>query len=259
MPEALLESELFGHEKGAFTDARSDRLGLFQQANGGTLFLDEIAELPLGLQPKLLRALQERTVRPVGGRREVPFTARLLCATNVDLESAVRLGRFREDLYYRVQVIQLDVPPLRARGNDVLLLAQLFIQHFAERVGLPVGGMLPAVASRLTAYPWPGNVRELQNCMERAVTLCRYSELTLDDLPPKVAGAVPSFVLPAGAADADELIPMQEVERRHTLRVFEATGKNKSLTARILSLNRKTLYRKLRQYGVLQDDSGADD
>jgi two-component system response regulator HydG len=161
----------------------------------------------------------------------------------------VRAGRFREDLFYRIQVIQIDVPPLRRRGSDILLLAQHFVELFAQQMGTPVRGMLPAVASRLSSYPWPGNVRELSNCIERAVTLCRFSELTVDDLPTSVAGATPAFA--SHAPGSDELIPMEEVERRHVLRVFEATGRNKSLAARILSLNRKTLYRKLRQYGVL--------
>jgi two-component system response regulator HydG len=209
------------------------------------------------LQPKLLRALQERTVRPVGGRREIPFSARILSATNEDLDAAVRAGRFREDLFYRIQVIQIDVPPLRRRGSDILLLAQHFVELFAQQMGTPVRGMLPAVASRLSSYPWPGNVRELSNCIERAVTLCRFSELTVDDLPASVAGATPAFA--SHATGSDELIPMEEVERRHVLRVFEATGRNKSLAARILSLNRKTLYRKLRQYGVLPAESGQDD
>jgi two-component system response regulator HydG len=257
MPESLLESELFGYEKGAFTDARSDRPGLFQQADGGTLFLDEIAELPLGLQPKLLRALQERSVRPVGGRREIPFSARLVAATNEDLEAAVAAGRFREDLYYRIQVIQVDVPPLRHRGADILLLAQHFIEHFARQGATPVETMLPAVASRLEAYAWPGNVRELRNCIERAVTLCQDSALTPADLPTKISSVAVNGA-PLRQDDRGEMIPMEEVERRHVLRVFEATGKNKSLTAQILSLNRKTLYRKLRQYGALPGETRGD-
>ncbi|MFH1131115.1 MAG: sigma-54 dependent transcriptional regulator [Pseudomonadota bacterium] len=258
MPETLLESELFGYTKGAFTDAKLDRPGLFQQAEGGTLFFDEIGEMPLGLQPKLLRALQEKAVRPVGGRVEMPFDARIIAATNRDLETAVEKGRFREDLYYRIHVIQIDVPPLRARGNDILLLAQHFIRHFSSIAGKPVNGIFPAAAERLLKYPWPGNVRELQNCMERAVTLCRYSEITVEDLPEKVRDYQrPQLIL--ASDDPSELVSMEEVERRYVLRVFESTGQNKSMAAKILGLNRKTLYRKLRCYGAIVSESDADD
>jgi two-component system response regulator AtoC len=186
MPEALLESELFGHVKGAFTDARNTRNGLFLQANGGTLFLDEIGELSLGLQPKLLRALQERKVRPIGGDVEVPFDARIVAATNRDLETAALEHRFREDLYYRINVIRIDLPPLRARGPDVLLLAQHFLLQFASTFGKQVKGLSKPAAEKLVNYSWPGNVRELQNCIERAVALTRFEELLLEDLPEKV-------------------------------------------------------------------------
>src|SRR5262249_8051249 len=159
LPETLLESELFGHARGAFTDARTARAGLFVQADGGTLFLDEISDLPLALQPKLLRVLQERKVRPVGGD-EVGIDVRLVCATNVDLETAVEEKRFREDLYFRVNVITLPLPPLRARGGDVLLLAQHFLMRAAAAAERPVTGISPEAAQLLVAYPWPGNVRE---------------------------------------------------------------------------------------------------
>ena len=169
VPETLLETELFGHEAGAFTDAKSARTGLFVQADGGILFLDEIGDLPLGLQPKLLRALQERTVRPVGGGRETAFDVRLVAATHRDLEADVEDGRFREDLFYRIHVLPVDVPPLRARGNDVLLLAQRFLEEFAVQAGKHVTGITSAAAAKLLAYDWPGNVRELRNYIERAV------------------------------------------------------------------------------------------
>lgn len=262
MPEALLESELFGHARGAFTDARTERRGLFLQAQAGTLFLDEIGELPLALQPKLLRALEERCVRPLGANEEVAFDARLVAATNRDLESRVEEGAFREDLYYRIQVIQIELPPLRARGNDILLLAQHFIEHFAALADKPashrttsIDGLTPAAAEKLLGYSWPGNVRELKNCIERAVTLARYNEIGVDDLPPKVRAHQPSQLLLAGD-DPSELSTMDEIERRYVLRVFETTSGNKSLAAKILGFNRKTLYRKLRRYGVLAASEG---
>ena len=247
MPEALLESELFGHARGAFTDARTARTGLFVQATGGTLLLDEIGDLPITLQPKLLRALQERTVRPVGGDVEVPFDVRLVCATNRDLESAVEEKRFREDLYFRVNVIHVPLPPLRARTGDVLLLAQHFIDQYAVRTRRTVTGLSPAAAERLLAYPWPGNVRELQNCIERAVALTCYEQIAVDDLPEKIRTWHRSHVLIVGD-DPTELVPLEDVERRYILRVMESVGGNKTLAAQVLGVGRKTLYRKLEQY-----------
>jgi two-component system, NtrC family, response regulator AtoC len=247
MPEALLESELFGHEKGAFTDARSARAGLFLEASGGTLFLDEIGELPLALQSKLLRALQERTVRAVGSAREVAFDARLLAATNRDLESAVEEHRFRDDLYYRINVVNLPLPPLRARGGDVLLLAQHFLEHFTRMFDKPVSGLAAAAADKLLSYSWPGNVRELANCIERAVALTRFSELVVEDLPEKIRAYSRSHVVVAGG-DPTELVPLEEVERRYILHVLETVGGSRTLAARSLGLDRKTLYRKLKAY-----------
>jgi two-component system response regulator HydG len=244
MPETLLESELFGHAKGAFTDAKTARTGLFVQASGGTIFLDEIGELPLGMQPKLLRALQERTVRPVGSSQEIPFDARIIAATNRDLESAIEERRFREDLYYRINVIHVELPPLRARGSDVLLLAQRFVDDFASRAQKRVTGLSAPAAEKLLAYAWPGNVRELSNAVERAVALTRYEQITVDDLPEKIREHKSSHVILA-ADDPSELVPLEEVERRYVLRVLEAAGGNKTMAARILGLDRKTLHRKL--------------
>jgi two-component system response regulator HydG len=252
VPESLLESELFGHAKGAFTDARSDRVGLFAQAEGGTLFLDEIGELPLNLQPKLLRALQERSVRPVGGRAEVAFDIRIIAATNRDLETEVADGRFREDLYYRIHVLEIATPPLRMCGNDIPTLAQRFIEQFALAQHKPITGMLPAVAEKLLAYPWPGNVRELQNCLERAVTLCRHDRIAVEDLPAKVRDHERTRLVLS--MEPSDMVPMEEIERRYVTHVYEASHGNKSLAAKILGFNRKTLYRKLRRYGVLRDD-----
>ena len=247
MPETLLESELFGHARGAFTDARSARTGLFVEADKGTLFLDEVGELPLGMQPKLLRALQERVVRPVGGSAEVPFDVRIVAATNRDLETAIEERAFRSDLYYRLDVIHVELPPLRARGSDVLVLAQRFVDDFAARAGKPVTTISAPAAEKLLAYTWPGNVRELMNCVERAVALTRYDQITVDDLPAKVRDHRPSHVLVA-SEDPSELVPLEEVERRYVLRVLESAGGNKTLAARILGLDRKTLHRKVERW-----------
>ncbi len=248
LPETLLESELFGHLKGAFTDARSTSRGLFVEASGGTLFLDEIGEMTPGMQAKLLRSLEERAVRPVGGTAEVPFDARLVAATNRDLESLVESGKFREDLYYRINVVHIEVPPLRARGNDVLLLAQQFIHRFAGPLGKNVRGLSDAVAERLLSYAWPGNVRELQNCIERAIALARFEELTVEDLPPKVRDYKPSSFVVVATEDPTDLVTMEEVERRYIQRVLEAVGQNKTQAAKVLGFDRTTLYRKLERY-----------
>jgi DNA-binding NtrC family response regulator len=256
MPEALLESELFGHTRGAFTDAREARTGLFVQAKGGTLLLDEIGEMPLALQPKLLRALQERKVRPVGANVEIPFDARIVAATNRDLEEAIEAKRFREDLFFRLNVIQLALPPLRSRQADVLPLAQHFLTTFARRAHRDMTGIAPAAAEKLVAYSWPGNVRELQNCLERAVTLARFEQIVVDDLPEKVRDHRASHVL-VTSDDPAELVPMEEVERRYILRVLEAVGGNKTAAARILGIERKTLYRKLERWEEPRGDSSG--
>ncbi len=244
IPEALLESELFGHAKGAFTDARTRRAGLLQQSSGGTLFLDEIGDMPLGLQPKLLRALQERTVRPVGGDVEVPFDARIITATHRDIESAIEEGHFREDLYFRINVVHIALPPLRARGTDVLVLADRFRRQFATQSGKAVTGVSNAAGEKLSAYPWPGNVRELMNCIERAVALTRNRQIELEDLPDRIREYSPSHVIVA-ADDPSDFPPLEVVERRYIHRVLESVAGNKSVAARVLGIDRKTLYRKL--------------
>jgi len=256
LPETLLESELFGHVKGAFTDAKAMKKGLFVEATGGTLFLDEIGEMPPGMQAKLLRALEERAVRPVGGTAETSFDARLVAATNRDLESLVESGRFREDLYYRINVVHIALPPLRARANDVLALAQQFITRHAEPMGKKVHGFSSAVAERLLSYSWPGNVRELQNCIERALALARFDELTVEDLPPKVRDFKPSFVV-VTTDDPTDLMTMEEVERRYIQRVMEAVGQNKTQAAKVLGFDRTTLYRKLERYKLGGPPSGG--
>jgi DNA-binding NtrC family response regulator len=250
MPESLLESELFGHVKGAFTDARVARSGLFVRASGGTLFLDEIAEIPMAMQAKLLRALQERTVRPVGGDAELPFDARIVAATNRDLEGEVEEKRFREDLFYRINVVHIEVPPLRMRENDALLLAQSFLQRAQPSGQMRVVGIKSAAAERLAAYPWPGNVRELQNCVERAVALAQFDHLGVDDLPERVGQYKPSRIaLALDGADPSTFLPMDEVERRYIAQVLDALGGNKASTARVLGMDRRTLYRKLERWG----------
>jgi DNA-binding NtrC family response regulator len=249
LPEALLETELFGHKRGAFTDAKSDRKGLFLEAEGGTLFLDEMGEIPMELQPKLLRAVEERRIRPVGGNTEVAFDVRIISATNRDLESAMEEGLFREDLFYRLNVIQVEVPPLRTRGTDVLLLARHFVQHFSDRTDKRVVDISHTVARKLLAYTWPGNVRELRNAMEHAVALTRFEKVTVEDLPKKIRAYRSDHVL-VGTDDPSELISMEEVERRYILHVLKAVGNNRTLAARILKLDRKTLYRKLQGYGA---------
>jgi len=252
MPEALLESELFGHVKGAFTDARSAKQGLFAAAGGGTVFLDEIGELPLALQPKLLRALQERAARPVGGDVEVPFDARVVTATNRDLQQMVEERTFREDLYFRVNVIEVPLPPLRARGGDVLLLAQRFLERIAARANKRVVGFSPDAAARLMAYPWPGNVRELENCLERAVALAAFERVEVGDLPEKVRAHRGAPIVPGALSgdDPGDLVSLEEMERRYVLRVLESLGGNKSAAARILRIERKTLYRMLERWGI---------
>lgn len=245
--DTLLESELFGHVKGAFTDARNDRKGLFLEANGGTLFLDEIGEMPMTMQPKILRALEEAKLRPVGGDKEVGFDVRIVTATNRDLETAVEDGRFREDLFFRINVIQLELPPLRARGTDVLLIANELLKGFAARAGKDVQGLTEPVSERLMNYSWPGNVRELRNIIERAVALTRYDQLVVEDLPEKIRDYRSSQVF-IGGDDPSELVSMEEIERRYILHVLTAVDGNKTLAARILQLDRKTLYRKLEQY-----------
>jgi two-component system response regulator AtoC len=257
LPEALLESELFGHSRGAFTDARAARTGLFVRAHRGTLLLDEIGDMPLGLQPKLLRVLQDKAVRPVGSDTEHPVDVRIISATHRDLESAVEDQQFREDLYYRLNVIRVHLPPLRDRGSDVLLLAQKFIERHAAASGKAVRGISAAAAERLLAHDWPGNVRELQNCMERAIALTEYDEIQVGDLPEELRRRARWDASAPAEDDPTQLVPLEEVERRHVVRVLKAVGGNKTAAAQILKVDRKTLYRKLDLYGLLKGDGPA--
>jgi two-component system response regulator HydG len=247
IPETLFESELFGHAKGAFTDAHADRTGLFVQAEQGTLFLDEVGEIPQMVQPKLLRALEERTVRPVGANIETKVDVRFVAATNRDLEEAVEQGRFRDDLFFRINVIHVQIPPLRARGTDVLTLAQHFLNHYAAQFSKDISALSTAAAERLMSYDWPGNVRELRNCLERAVALTRHKQVSVEDLPDRIRTHERTRLVVA-SENPEELLSMEEVERRYILHVVDAVAGNKSEAAKILGLDRKTLYRKLQRY-----------
>jgi two-component system response regulator HydG len=242
-----MESELFGHVRGAFTDARGARQGLFVKAQGGTLFLDEVGEMPLSMQAKLLRALQERKLRPVGADDEIEFDVRIVAATNRDLLGAIEEGEFRQDLYFRLNVLHVHAPPLRARGNDILLLAQHFLTRAATAAGKPLRGIASEAAAKMLAYSWPGNARELQNCIERAVALARFDQITVDDLPETLREYRSSHVLVV-AESATEFVPLEEVERRYVLRVMQSVDGNRSVAARILRVDRKTLGRKLERW-----------
>ncbi len=240
IPETLFESELFGHVKGAFTDAHADHVGKFEQADGGTLFLDEIGNIPLHLQAKLLRALQNRSIVRVGGTQSVPVDIRLICATNMDLEALVREGRFREDLYYRINTVHIDLPPLRDRREDIMPLAELFLQRYAEKYHRPLSGIDPEAADLLKEQRWSGNIRELQNCMEKAVILSEGSVLTVKDLQ-----------LDAGPQSG--LAGDRHAERSEESKVREAMDRSKgniSAAAKLLGVSRPTLYAKLKKYGL---------
>ncbi|MFT3773540.1 MAG: sigma 54-interacting transcriptional regulator [Minicystis sp.] len=244
VPEGLLESELFGHARGAFTGAAADRPGLFEAANGGTLFLDEVGEVPPSMQVKLLRALQEREVRRVGENKSRPVNVRVIAATNRDLAGDVIDGIFRQDLYYRLRVIEIRVPPLRERPDDILPLSRAFLASVARRLGREVTGFTPRAAQQLARYPWPGNVRELQNAIERAVVLAPESRVDVEDLPEEIGEA------PRRAATGGGDRTLAEVEREHILAVLAASGGNKTKAAERLGIGVATLFRKLKEYGA---------
>jgi DNA-binding NtrC family response regulator len=247
MPSELLESELFGHAKGAFTDAKEARAGLFEQAGEGTLLLDEIGEMPLDMQPKLLRVLQERLVRPVGGNTSVPLKARIVVATNRDLEAEVEQRRFREDLFYRLNVVQIHVPPLRARGNDIIFLAEHFVRKFAERTGKQPAGISIEAQRKLLAYDWPGNVRQLENAIERAIALTRGGSIQVEDLPEKMLSFEPSN--PShDDVDLEHALTLAQLERRHVERALRQCNGNKTRAAKALGIDRRTLYRMFERY-----------
>ena len=244
VPETLLESELFGHARGAFTGATQDRPGLFEAANAGTLLLDEIGEVPPPMQVKLLRVLQEREVRRVGENRGRAINVRLLAATNRDLTEEIHAARFRQDLYYRLRVVEIRVPPLRERRDDILPLARTFLDTTAARMGRKASGFTPAAAQQLLRYGWPGNVRELENAVERATVLATRSRIDVDDLPQEVGLAVPDAFVPAEAKT------LAEVERDYITAVLRATGGNRTKAAVLLGIGPATLYRKLKAYDL---------
>ncbi len=271
IPETLFESELFGHVKGAFTDAHADHAGKFEQADGGTLFLDEIGNIPLHLQAKLLRAIQSRSVVRVGGSRAIPVNIRLLCATNMDLEALVREGRFREDLYYRINTVHIALPPLRERREDIVPLAERFLGRFAEKYRRPLTGIDPDAAELLKEQRWSGNIRELQNCIEKAVILSEGTKLTVKDLDfstplrsgrnDSVASAISgsssaisgSSSAISGSSSAiprsSSVIP-SEVEESKVREAMERTNGNISAAAKLLGVSRPTLYAKLKKYDI---------
>jgi two-component system response regulator HydG len=249
IPGTLLEGEIFGYTEQALTDAQTERDGCLVSASGGTMFLDEISEMSLDVQARLLRVLQEQSVKPIDGDNNVDFSMRIIAATNRDLDAALESGRLREDLFYRINVIHIEMPPVRARSGDALLLAQHFLGEISARNGKSVNGFTVAAAERVLAYAWPGNVRELRNCVERAVALCRTTQVDIGELPERVRNYEPRHILVAGD-DPSELVPLEEVERRYILRVIEACQRNKSQAARILGIGRKTLYRRLIALGV---------
>ena len=244
LPETLLESELFGHTKGAFTGAQTAKLGLFRSAEGGTVLLDEVGEISPAMQVRLLRALQEHEVTPLGSSVAVPFDARIICATNRDLEKEVSEGRFREDLFYRLNVIEIHLPPLRERREDIPLLVRHFIMRTAREQQREEKGVEQAAMSALINYRWPGNVRELQNAVERAFTLSG-DQIDPDSLPPRVRDAASS----APMRDPDGLRPtLAEVERRHIFETLAAVNQDKARAANILGIDLSTLYRKIKRY-----------
>lgn len=245
VPSQLIESELFGHKKGAFTDAHSDRSGLFRQADGGTLFLDEIGEMPAPLQAKLLRVLQEGEIRPVGANEVEIVNVRVVAATNRDLEDMMSHGQFREDLYYRLNVIDIRLPPLRNRVDDILPIAEHLLGLHADKAGLNAPVTLSSEAQRLLlGYRWPGNVRELQNTIERGIALCKGSQVEVDDLPASLHERRDSDYL---AAAVSRKLSLSELERDFIVLVLDDEGGNKTRTAQRLGLDRKTLYRKLEE------------
>ena len=254
IPEDILESELFGHEKGAFTGAINSRIGRFQMADGGTIFLDEIAEMSPKLQVKLLRVLQERKVEPVGSTRSIDVDVRVIAATNKDLREEVKAGRFREDLYYRLQVVPIELVPLRSRGNDVLLLAEHFTRRYAAQVGNVALSLSQEVRAKFLCYPWPGNVRELENLIERMVILCEGAEIGLHDLPDYLqkndAAASLNIVssmheLPLDGLDFNMLV--DDFESKLITMALTKTNGNKKAAARLLNLNRTTLVEKIKK------------
>jgi len=255
IPETLIEAELFGHQRGTFTGAHENRSGLFEKASGGTLFLDEVDALNLSAQAKLLRVLQERTVRRIGARANIAIDVRIISATNCDLAQAVASGRFRPDLYYRLRVLPLHLPELCTRAGDVSLLVEHFLRMKSERQGLTsVPRFSPEAMRTLDEYPWPGNVRELENVIEYALALGNGDELGVEDLPLELTQARvqsnPEDLRELLQAYMNDAVPLAEIEKRYILSVLQQFGGNQVRAAAALGIDRSKLYRRLRQYGV---------
>jgi len=253
IPETLIEAELFGHQRGTFTGAHENRSGLFEKASGGTLFLDEVDALNLSAQAKLLRVLQERTVRRIGARANIAIDVRIISATNCDLAQAVASGRFRPDLYYRLRVLPLHLPELCTRSGDVSLLVEHFLRIKSERQGRPVPRFSSEAMKTLNEYPWPGNVRELENVIEYALALGNGEELGVDDLPLELIqsrGQAASDLRELLQAYMTDAVPLAEIEKRYILSVLQQFGGNQVRAAAALGIDRSKLYRRLRQYGV---------
>jgi len=250
--ETLLESELFGHARGAFTGAAQDRPGLFEAANRGTLLLDEVGEVSPGMQVKLLRALQEREIRRVGENKSRKVDVRVLAATNRDLAHGVAGGEFRQDLYYRLKVVELHVPPLRGRRDDILPLARVLLADAALRMKRKIAGLTPDAADQLLRYEWPGNVRELENAMERAVALTRGARVQLEDLPDEIRQSAPTPVAARG-----KVRPLETIEKDYILAALELNDGNQTHTAKQLRIGAATLYRKLKSYGLIGKKRGS--
>ena len=254
--ESLLENELFGHERGAFTDATDTKKGLVELCDGGTLFLDEVADMPIPTQAKLLRFIDHRNFKRVGGAQDITVDIRLVAATNKDLEAEVRSGRFRNDLYFRLKVVSIHLAPLCERGDDVLLLGHHFLGEFSRKFSKRFSDFTPEAAQRFLSYSWPGNVRELRNLIERVVLLEEGEKVALEHLPPEMLGQRgPSFEVPSRAADASSLPTLAQIEAEHIGEVLRLTAGNKSRAARILGISRQGLIEKLRRSRL---DGGVD-
>lgn len=257
IPGEILESELFGHEKGAFTGAHQRRIGLIESASAGTLFLDEISELSADLQVKLLRVLEERVVTRVGGTTQFPIDFRLVAATNRDLEKWVQAGSFRQDLYYRLKVVTLSIPPLRNRIDDIPLFVQHFLNHFNEEIGRHVKGVHPAVLTALKRHGWPGNVRELRNLVESLVLFAKTDEITLEDLP--LEYRVPTAAPPSVDGDRWQPRTMADIEKEAILQTLDYTDGHRARAANLLEIGLRTLQRKLKEYGEIKSNEFDDD
>jgi len=257
IPEALMESELFGFEKGAFTDAKSMKKGVFELANGGTIFLDEISSMNPNLQPKLLRVLETQSFRRIGGISDIKIDVRIIAASNQELKQCVKQGTFREDLYYRLKVLEIIIPPLKERVEDIIPLAKMFIDLNNKEFSKKIKGITPEAETRLLAYDWPGNVRELKNVIERASILCQDEIINVEHLAielqniPADESILPNTQQSVADENSDGAVSLQEIEKLHIIKTLKIFNGNKSKAARVLQISRSTLREKLKQYGIV--------